>query len=293
LGGKINALRTGGWGHQIKMNKYLYLILGVVFLLTISVGGCKNPLYIYEEGEILVGGDGEPIELINNPSATNPTYAELIAFIQQDTTDTNDYLENPYIGYVCADFAEDVHNNAEAAGIRAASVSIQFKGSDKGHACNAFDTIDKGLVYIDCTGQSFSDKLNLRLVETEEGFSFVSEGPTSWDAIAYVEIGKEYGLIPLAKAKALSYSFYEEYKQLWQEYRELLDAFNDSVAQFNQEVEGKTYYEGSPELARIEAWKAELEKQNKLIDKLSEELGDVWLEPKGIVKDVYTHWGKE
>ena len=265
----------------------------MLLLLTSSVVGCRNPLYIYENGDILVGGDGEPIELINNPNATNPTYDELVAFIQEDTTDTNDYLENPYIGYVCADFAEDVHNNAEAAGIRAASVNIQFKGSDKGHALNAFDTIDKELVYIDCTGQSFSDKLNLRLVETEEGFSFVSEGPTSWDAIAYVAIGKEYGLIPITKAKYLSYSFYEEYKLVWQEYRELLNDFNNEMAQFNQEVSGKTYYEGSPELARIEAWKAEIEKQNKLIDKLSEELGNVWLEPKGIVKDVYIHWGKE
>ena len=271
----------------------LILLTGLLFLLAGSVVGCKNPVYIYENGEILVGGDGEPIELINNPDATDPTYAELIAFIGEDTTDTNDYLENPIIGYVCADFAEDVHNNAEAAGIRAAWVSLHIEGSDKGHACNAFDTIDMGLIYIDCTGQSFSSKLNFRLVETEEGFSFVSDSLTSWDAIAYVEIGKEYGLIPITKAKALTYSFYEEYKQEWQEYQELLDNFNNEVAQFNQEVEGKTYHEGSPELARIEAWKAELERQSKLIDKLSEELGNVWFDPKGIVKDIYTYWGQE
>jgi len=186
-----------------------------------------------------------------------------------------------------------VHNNAEAAGIRAALVNINFDESDKGHALNAFDTIDMGLIYIDCTGQSFSSKLNFHLVETEEGFSFVSDSLTSWDAIAYVEIGKEYGLIPITKAKALSYSFYEEYKQEWQEYEELLNDFNNEVAQFNQEVKGKTYYKGSPELARMEAWKAELERQGELIDKLSEELGDVWFEPKGIVEDIYIHWGQE
>jgi len=269
------------------------LLTGLVFLLAGSVVGCKDPLYIYEDGKVLVGGDGEPIELINNPSATNPTYAELLAFIQQDTTDTNDYLKNPYIGYVCADFAEDVHNNAEAAGIRAASVSVQFEGDEEGHACNAFDTIDMGLVYIDCTGQSFSDKLSFRLVETDEGFTFVSDSPTNWDAIAYVEIGKEYGLIPLARAKALYYDFYEEYRQKWRAYRVLMDEFNDEVAQFNQEVKGKTYYEGSPELARIEAWQAELERQGELLDKLSGELGDVWFAPKGIVRDIQIHWGTE
>jgi hypothetical protein len=280
--------------YRLKMNKYLYLILGLVILLASSGVGCeRNPLHIYENGDILVGGDGEPIELINNPDATNPTYAELITFIEEDTTDTNDYLENPVIGYVCADFAEDVHNNAEAAGIRAAWVSIQFEENGEGHACNAFDTTDMGLVYIDCTGQSFSDKLNLSPVETEAGISFVSEGTDSWDAIAYVEIGKEYGLIPITRAQALTYGFYEEYKQDWEVYRELLDSFNDEVAQFNQEIEGKTYYEGSPELDRIEEWKAELERQSQLLDELSAELGDVWFEAKGIVEDIDIYWGQE
>ena len=134
----------------------LFLILGLLLLLASSVVGCKkNPMYIYESDDILVGGDGEPIGLINNPNATNPTYAELKAFVEEDTTDTNDYLEHPRIGYVCADFAEDVHNNAEAAGIRAASVSVDFEEGGEGHALNAFDTIDRGLVYIDCTGQSY------------------------------------------------------------------------------------------------------------------------------------------
>jgi len=66
------------------MTKYQFcLILGLVFLLLIiSVGGCKNPLYIYEDGKVLIGGDGEPIILIDNPDAINPTFAELVAFIK-------------------------------------------------------------------------------------------------------------------------------------------------------------------------------------------------------------------
>ena len=272
---------------------YSILIICLVVLLANPVAGCTpNPLYVYENGALQVGGDGEPIELTNNPGATNPAYGELVAFIQEDLTDTNDYLENPYIGYVCADFAEDVHNNAETAGIRAAWVSIDFEGSDEGHALNAFKTTDMGLVYIDCTGESFASKLNLRLVETEEGFGFEDEGPTNWDAIAFIEIGKEYGLIPVNKAKSLLYSFYEEYEQQWQEYKELLNEYNSDVEEFNQEIKGKVYNEGSPELARIEAWKARLEKQGRIINKLGEELGTVWFEPKGIVKDIQIHWGK-
>jgi hypothetical protein len=275
------------------MKKYLYLILGLVFVLVISVGGCKNPLYTYENGKVLIGGDGEPIILIDNPDAVDPTYAELVAFIRQDTTDTNDYLVHPRIGYVCADFAEDVHNNAEAAGIRAASVSVDFEGSEEGHALNAFDTIDRGRVYIDCTGQSSSDKLNFHLEYTEEGYEFVDDNPESWDAVAYVKAGKEYGLISLARAEALYYNFYEEYKEKWQIYQELLAAFNDEVTRFNQEIKGNTYYHGSPELARMEVWQAELEEKSELLDKLSGELGNVWFKPKGIVKDIWIHWGPE
>ena len=275
------------------MTKYLYLILGLVLLLTISVGGCQNPLYIYEDGGVLVGGDGEPIILVDNPNAMDPSYAELVAFIEQDTTDAKDYLEHPRIGYVCADFAEDVHNNAEAAGIRAASVSVDFQGNEMGHALNAFETIDKGLVYIDCTGQSSSDKLNFHLEETEEGFIFVDDNPDGWDAVAYVRVGEEYGLIPLARAEALYYNFYAEYKEKWLIYQELLAAFNDSVTRFNQEIKDQTYFEGSEELARMEEWQAELEERAELLDRLSEELGDVWFAPKGVVREVWVHWGPE
>jgi hypothetical protein len=53
--------------------------------------------------------------------------------------------------FVCADFAEMLHNNAEKAGWRAAFVGITLSGGET-HALDAFETTDLGLVYIDCTG---------------------------------------------------------------------------------------------------------------------------------------------
>ena len=274
------------------MNKYLCLILGMVFVLIVSVGACKNPLYTYENGKVLIGGDGEPIILIDNPDATDPTYAELVAFIKQDTTDANHYRETPpLIAYVCADFAEDVHNNAEAAGIRAASVSVDFEGGGDGHALNAFDTVDLGLIYIDCTGQSFEEKLNFHLEETDDGYEVVYDNPESWDAVAYLEVSEEYGLVPLDSANVLHYGFYEEYRENWQIYKQILADFNDSADRFNQEIKGKTFYEGTPELERMEAWRADLEEMAKLLEELGQELGSIWFEPKGIVKDIWIHWG--
>jgi hypothetical protein len=95
----------------------------------------------------MVGGDGKLISLVNYNNATNTTYAKVVEFIKADKTDQNLYTSK----YVCSDFAEDVHNNAERAGIKAAWVTIVFTNAP-GHACNAFQTSDKGLVFIDCTG---------------------------------------------------------------------------------------------------------------------------------------------
>lgn len=131
------------------------------------------------------------IILINNKNATDPTYGQLINFLRNNTTDQYHYQYTtpvlmPYYGTaeshvdltniqniidgkakpsnpdICADFAERLHNEAEMAGIRCAYVSLDMIGysdpyslgiaSDAGHACNAFQTTDKGLIYIDATG---------------------------------------------------------------------------------------------------------------------------------------------
>lgn len=302
-----------------KPKLYLILLLGLALLLASSTISCgQNPRYIYENGAVVVRGDGEPIELINNPNAINPTYAELVAFIKEDSTDEHPYTNGSFFPvsllYVCSDFAEDVHNNAEVAGIRAAWVGIDFEGNDDGHALNAFETTDKGLVYIDCTGREFFPSLR-------------KYNATSWDKVAYVEVGKEYGVIDIAKAKSPSYSFYEEYKQKWQEYEGMLSDYNEEVMRYNQEIttykiapmpnapdisKYGTSLEESRKLAaalqeweaEMEAWEAEkeaweaemadwearLEEKSQEIHELGEELGDYWFEPLGIVKDAQIHW---
>jgi len=136
--------------------------------------------HIYTDGRIEVRGSGEPIELINNPDATNPTFAEVVAFIERDRTDAYSYIFGPpKNAFVCSDFAETVHNNAEAAGIRASWVGIDIEGETEGHALNAFETTDLGLVYIDCTGKGLWDE---------------SPNRSSWDRRARVETGKPYAV---------------------------------------------------------------------------------------------------
>lgn len=147
-----------------------------------------------------LGGDGcyddtgHFIVLINNENAVNPSYSELVSFLQQDKTDEfpYTYVINPpgvYCGTpeshvdlkhiqdiidgtaqpgnpdVCADFAERLHNDAEMAGIRCAYVSVTLDGS-VGHACDAFQTTDRGLIYIDDTGALANEPHPVRAVKT-------------------------------------------------------------------------------------------------------------------------------
>jgi len=88
------------------------------------------------------------VDLIDNPTATNPSWSQLKTFLAQDQTDKHSYIKDVYD---CSQFSRDVHNNAETAGIRAAEVQIWFEKESAGHALNAFLTTDYGLVYICCT----------------------------------------------------------------------------------------------------------------------------------------------
>jgi len=76
---------------------------------------------------------------------SNPTYQEMKTFLAQDTTDSKTYREDEY---VCVDYAAALNNNAEAKGIRCAVVDI-FHPGGYGHTIVAFETTDKGLIFIE------------------------------------------------------------------------------------------------------------------------------------------------
>ncbi len=148
----------------------------------------------YLSGNGCYDDTGDFIVLINNENAVNPSYSQLISFLQQDKTDEFPYIyttspTKTYYGTpeshvdlkhiqniidgtaqpsnpdVCADFAERLHNDAEMAGIRCAYVSITLAGNT-GHACDAFQTTDRGLIYIDDTGSLANQPHPVRAVKT-------------------------------------------------------------------------------------------------------------------------------
>jgi hypothetical protein len=260
----------------------------IVLLLLLLFPACTPQGAIYtEDGKIECGGDGNPIILENNPDAVDPTFSEMVAFIKADPTDTRDYIEDGENAFVCSDFAEMVHNNAEAAGIRAGWVGIRFRDTEEGHAIDVFDTTDRGLVYIDCTnGKDTGDNED--------------DDIKSWDTVAYVEAGKKYGILSIDRVVdsgfdyySLQYAFYAAFEKKWQDYKNALELYNGEVDRFNAEAKKKVFVYGSPEEQKMTDWKNELAARGETLKNMENELGNSWYESEFsacIVDSIEIHW---
>lgn len=151
------------------------------------------------------------IVLINNKDATNPTYNQLVSFLRQDKTDELPYnYKLPALGMyygtaeshvdlkniqeiidgkaqpkppnICEEFAERLHNDAEMAGIRCGFVNVDLSGysdpyrygipSNTGHSLNAFQTTDRGLIYVDDTNSPGPER-NVSIVNVQVGKSYI------------------------------------------------------------------------------------------------------------------------
>jgi len=239
---------------------------------------------------------GSSICLINYKNATDPTWEELIAFLQKDDTDDRLYM---YGLFVCADFAEMLHNNAEASGIKAAWISVDFTIGE-GHAINAFNTTDNGLVYVDCTGGGFSPPVRSDLIDG----GGKEEVECDYDKIAYVVTGREYGIISIDKAISPEYRFYEDYTEKWDGYMRESEAYSNKVDEYNKSAEvyemalgGRTTIGDSIEYANLNRMYndlntigKELDLQYETLQRRNDELGLYHWVPVGVVADVEVYW---
>ena len=134
-----------------KLNKFIFLLITILLLcpwvcdtfqqemtsIDVSVPSALETALpaLVTEG---VGSSSQAIEL------KNPTFQELKDFILRDPTSRNEFVLNQY---ECRHFATEVNNNAEAEGLRCAFVLLCFERGQ--HGVVAFDTTDRGLVYIE------------------------------------------------------------------------------------------------------------------------------------------------
>ena len=125
--------------------------------------------HVIVDGETVVGADGKPIVLVRNSAAADVTWGQLRQFLSSDHTDRIPYNDSTFS---CGDFAELLYSNAEKAGINAGYVVIDFAPGTPGHACNAFQTTDRGIVYIDDTGTTNGSVNADKTVDLEVGRSY-------------------------------------------------------------------------------------------------------------------------
>jgi len=215
---------------------------------------------------------------IKRSTLKDPTWEELRQFLEADDTETLVYLPDEFD---CVGFALTLRDRTWRRGFRCAFVEVEFEGTEYGnaHALTAFNTPDRGLIYVDDTGNS--------------------DG-TGVDGIAYVEVGKPYGLISLKGVKEeyidpytrpeefwkplrrvryagnlFGYDYYTNWRQRVEFYRESIAAYNKAVAEYNR---GSTRYSYS----QLDSW-------SRNLDELEKDLGPIY-EPLGVVKNIELYW---
>jgi len=270
-------------------------VLLASLVITLIIPACQGNARLIP----YTGTHGFQVVLENNPEATDPSWEQLKAFLSEDKTDERDYVLGDF---VCGSFAQDVHNNAEKAGIRAAWVAIDLANKPIGHALNAFNTTDLGMVFTDSTGDTAAANeaavLRPELEQSAEALTGHSR-----DRIAYVIRGKELGFISMDIAQSPDYFYYEQYRERSREYTTQLDEYNSKVAAYNNDVQafnswvsGKVFMAGSGEAGRADQWKGNLQVSQYVLktakaemEKSGAELGPLW-KPMGIVSNIDIRW---
>ena len=142
------------------INKYT-ITIGVAIGLLLVIGFFGIP-FLYNEYISatpvytlpFADENGNRLFITNNRSAVDPTFDQLLAFLQRDDTNAlaiGEKSSNPGPGH--ADVR--LHDNAEKAGIRAGVVELKMDNVADVYALEVFDTVDKGRIMVDPMGTPY------------------------------------------------------------------------------------------------------------------------------------------
>ena len=208
----------------------------------------------------------------------NPTWEELEIFLDSD--DTNKLVYNK--SFDCTGFAIELFKRARDSGLRCGIAEVEYEENTTGHMLNVFQTVDKGSVFIDVTG---------------------NQDGTGLDKIAYAEVGKPYGVIYLERVNEqnvncdiscsqltkelsyvtypgmFSYDYFVKLDQCVKFYGDCIKEYNSAAAEFNR---GNRAYS----LSELRKWSENLnDLGNQLI------LNNFYIiSESGIVKNINIYW---
>jgi hypothetical protein len=103
----------------------------------------------YVSGSSIGYSEGYSRGLASGTKWVDPTYHEMLVFLSNDLTNCLVYHDPTF---VCTDFAATLSKNAYKLGWRCFSVILYFNypsSTSGAHGINAFNTTDKGLVYVE------------------------------------------------------------------------------------------------------------------------------------------------
>jgi hypothetical protein len=216
-----------------------------------------------------------PVIIKSNPDAHDPTWAEVISFIYTDNTDSHPYYPD---NYVCADYAAQFYENAQNRGLKCGFVVLD--GVD--HGINAFNTTDKGLIYIDYTGKQYNPKWTYNGVLNYKKIAYIKEGSVlgviSFDTVISNNLGFDYPTFVTWKIKADAFEAE-------------VSAFSSDVSNFNVFVKDRIFAAQSPDLEKAETWQQKLKDQRAKLIEEDKLIGPVWdLTKMGIVTGTEVFW---
>jgi len=196
-------------------------------------------------------------------------WPELKEFLEQDDTDRLAYVEG---SFDCSGFAITLRDNAARCGIRCAYVEIEFF-VESGHALNAFETTDMGLVYVDSTEAD-----QIAYVKLNEPYGRVSLDGVKPEFIACSGDPAEFWgpLGYMTHSNPFSYSYYPDYQRRVKFYGDSIEAYNEAVEKYNGGSKKWSYAQLTTWLDNIEA--------------LEEDLGSAFYQTGENVKNIETYW---
>jgi len=119
-------------------------LLSVKFQMEIEISQLTNDSNNLENNLSATQQELDLLKQGDKYSMHDPTYSEVVNFIAVDDTNTNEYVPDVF---TCINFAQGVNNNAESIGIRCCVIHVEFETN--AHALIGFNTIDKGMVYVE------------------------------------------------------------------------------------------------------------------------------------------------
>jgi hypothetical protein len=118
--------------------------------------GIDDSGHAWYESKMLIGGRDQIPVFNKNPNAKPVSYEELKQFLSSTRQSRSDLLADGK--HDCSDFAAELYNEAERAGIESGIVILFSNNDYPNHGINCFKTLDTGKVYIDSIWYNDNEK---------------------------------------------------------------------------------------------------------------------------------------